>query len=198
MSETIEKGPVQEFCASVWWIVLLRGIALLALGGLLLAQPALTAVVIVQFLGAYFLVDGVFSIINSIMGRKYMQGWGWGLIMGVLEILTGLIIFANPLMSAVLTGSLFIYCVATMAIIYGLFGIVTGFMVRKEVKGEWAMIAGGVLAIIFGALLIMNPMGSIKIYLVIMGVAALFGGVIQLFAAFQIRQFGKKGISAVS
>ena len=194
MSE--EKVLVQRFCFEFWWIVLLRGIALTVLGGLLIAKPGITVIVLVQFLGAYFLVDGVFSVFHSIKGRKYMQGWGWGIFMGALEILTGIIVFTNPLVSAIVTASVLVYSVAFMAILFGVLGIVTGIQVRKEIKGEWAMIAGGVLAIIFSVILIMNPMASMSVYLIVMGVMALMGGLIQIFASFQIRKFGKHGIEA--
>ena len=194
MSE--EKVLVQRFCSEVWWIVLLRGIALTVLGGLLIAKPGITIIVLVQFLGAYFLVDGVFSVFHSIKGRKYMQGWGWGIFMGALEILTGIIVFTNPLVSTIVTASVLVYCVAFMAILFGVLGVVTGIQVRKEIKGEWAMIAGGVLAIIFSVILIMNPMASMSVYLIVMGVMALMGGLIQIFASFQIRKIGKHGLEA--
>ncbi len=194
MSE--EKVLVQRFCFEFWWIVLLRGIALTVLGGLLIAKPGITVIVLVQFLGAYFLVDGVFSVFHSIKGRKYMQGWGWGIFMGALEILTGIIVFTNPLVSTIVTASVLVYTVAFMAILFGVLGIVTGIQVRKEIKGEWAMIAGGVLAIIFSVILIMNPMASMSVYLIVMGVMALMGGLIQIFASFQIRKIGKHGIEA--
>lgn len=194
MSE--DKALVQQFCSSVWWVVLLRGIALLILGGLLIAEPGVTLIILVKFLGAYFLVDGVFSIINSIMGRKHMEGWGWGIFMGVLEILTGIIVFANPLFSTIITAGALVYFVAFFALFFGVLGIVTGIRVRKEIKGEWSMIAGGVLAILFGAMLIVNPMASVAVYLIVMGVMALMGGFIQIFASFQIRKFGKHGIEA--
>ncbi len=194
MSE--EKVLVQRFCFEFWWIVLLRGIALTVLGGLLIAKPGITVIVLVQFLGAYFLVDGVFSVFHSIKGRKYMQGWGWGIFMGALEILTGIIVFTNPLVSTIVTASVLVYSVALLAILFGVLGIVTGIQVRKEIKGEWAMIAGGVLAIIFSVILIMNPMASMSVYLIVMGVMALMGGLIQIFASFQIRKIGKHGIEA--
>ena len=194
MSE--EKVLVQRFCFEFWWIVLLRGIALTVLGGLLIAKPGISVIVWVQILGAYFLLDGVFSVFHSIKGRKYMQGWGWGIFMGALEILTGIIVFTNPLVSAIVTASVLVYSVAFMAILFGVLGIVTGIQVRKEIKGEWSMIAGGVLAIIFSVILIMNPMASMSVYLIVMGVMALMGGLIQIFASFQIRKIGKHGIEA--
>ena len=194
MSE--EKVLVQRFCFEFWWIVLLRGIALTVLGGLLIAKPGISVIVWVQILGAYFLLDGVFSVFHSIKGRKYMQGWGWGIFMGALEILTGIIVFTNPLVSTIVTASVLVYSVAFMAILFGVLGIVTGIQVRKEIKGEWAMIAGGVLAIIFSVILIINPMASMSVYLIVMGVMALMGGLIQIFASFQIRKIGKHGIEA--
>lgn len=187
-----DKQFVQQLCASVWWLVLLRGITVLVLGGFLIAKPGLTAVVLMQFLGAYFLVDGVFAIIHSIQGRKHMQGWGWGLIMGGLEILTGLMIFSQPVLSTILTAEWLVYCVAFMSILLGVLGITTGIRVRRDVKGEWAMIAGGVAAILFGVLLFMNPLASAAVYLVVMGVLGVVAGLVQIFAAFQLRSIGKK------
>lgn len=194
MSE--EKGLVRQFCSEAWWLVLLRGIALLILGGLLLSKPGITVLVLVQFLGAYFFVDGIFSVFKSIKGRKYMQGWGWGIFMGALEILAGIIVFGHPLASTILTAGFLVYWVAFMAILFGIFGIITGIQVRKEVKGECAMIVGGVLAIIFGLILIMNPKASVVVYLTIMGVVAVIGGIIQIFASFKLRKIGKKGLEA--
>jgi uncharacterized membrane protein HdeD (DUF308 family) len=188
-----DKAFIRKFCSEVWWLVLLRGIASLVLGGLLIAKPGVTAIVMVQFLGAYFLVDGVFSVINSVMGRKHMQGWGWGLVMGGLEILTGILVFGHPIASTIITANTLVYCVAFLAIVFGVLGITTGIQVRKEVEGEWAMIAGGVLAIIFGVMLIMNPLASAAVYLTVMGVMAVLGGIVQIFASFQIRKIGTKG-----
>jgi uncharacterized membrane protein HdeD (DUF308 family) len=191
-------GPLQQFCSQVWWLVLLRGIALIALGILLLTQPGITAILLVQFLGAYFLVDGIFLAVNSVTGRRYMQGWGWGLLMGVLEILTGIVIFANPLISTIITAGALVYMVAFLAIVFGLIGIVSWFQVRKEIQGEWALLAGGVLSVIFGFILLLNPEASVVAYLIVMGISAIVGGLVQIFASFQIRKIGKHGIGAVA
>jgi uncharacterized membrane protein HdeD (DUF308 family) len=42
-----------------WWLFLLRGIAAIAFGVLTLAWPGATLAVLVAFMGAYALVDGV-------------------------------------------------------------------------------------------------------------------------------------------
>lgn len=197
MSENEKGAIVQAFCSQVWWLVLLRGIASVFLGIMLIVQPGVTAIILVQFLGAYFIVDGLFAVINSLVGRKHMSGWGWGLAMGGLEILTGIFIFGHPVISTIITASVLVYYVAGLAILFGVLGIVTGIRVRKEIEGEWSMIAGGILAIIFGLILIMNPGATAIVYLIVMGVMALIGGVVQIIVSFKIRQIGKKGIEAV-
>jgi len=59
------------------------------------------------------------------------------------------------------------------------------------------MIVGGCLALIVGLILIMDPLGTAKVYVMVLGGLSLLGGVIQIFAAFQIRRIGKVGLEAV-
>ncbi len=193
---TADKGIIQNFCSDVWWIILLRGIAVLILGILLITKPGLTAMVFVQFLGAYFLVDGIFTIVNSLMGRKHLSGWGWGLLLGGLEILTGALIFAHPLLSTWVTATSLVFLVAILAIVFGLVGIVNWFQIRKEVQGEWAMLVGGILAIIFGIILFLKPETSAKAYLIVMGISAVLGGLMQIYNSFRIRSIGKHGLAS--
>jgi uncharacterized membrane protein HdeD (DUF308 family) len=193
-----EKGFVQQLCSDVWWLVLLRGTALVILGGYLLYRPGITVMLLLQFLGAYFFVDGIFSIANSIMGRKYMQGWGWGIFMGIMEILAGIIVFARPLASTVFTTGFLVYMIAFGAMFFGVLGLVTGILVRKEIKGEWSMIVGGLLAIVLGVLMLANPEASVLALIITLGSFALVGGFIQVFIAFRLRKIGKKGIEAVA
>ena len=195
MSEA--NNPFQEFCTNAWFLILLRGIGLVVLGVLFVFKPGIVGIVLVQFLGAYFIVDGLFSTAKAVLGRKYMPGWGCGLIMGLLELVTGAFVFAHPLAGAVITVKVLAYLVAFMAISFGALGIYTGLQVRKELNGEWAMIVGGCLALIVGLILIMDPLGTAKVYVMVLGGLSLLGGVIQIFAAFQIRRIGKVGLEAV-
>ena len=59
-----------------WWAVLCEGIALIALGLLLLAAPGMTTLIVVQFVGIYWLVAGIFKIVTIFLDRS---GWGWKL-----------------------------------------------------------------------------------------------------------------------
>src|SRR5918992_3373671 len=69
-----------------WWLMLITGIAPVVLGIFLIIAPVQTVVALVQFLGAYWLITGVFSIVSIIIDRS---NWVWKLFSGILGIAAG-------------------------------------------------------------------------------------------------------------
>jgi uncharacterized membrane protein HdeD (DUF308 family) len=170
-----DKMVLQQFLSGVWWLVLLRGIAVGILGCLLLTRPAITVLVIVQFMGIYWLVDGIFTLARSIRGRKTHKNWGWGIFVGVLGMLAGLVVLSRPLASAILTQLFLVYFLGITAIVSGITSIITGFRLRKEVRGEWSMFFGGLIWAIFGILLLTSPLMSAVVLIWIAGIIAVVG-----------------------
>src|SRR5690242_6668938 len=82
-----------------WWVVLLEGIAGVIIGICLLISPGMTTLVLVQFLGFYWLFCGILSLVSLFVDRT---AWGWKLVGGILGIIAGLIVIRHPLWSAVL------------------------------------------------------------------------------------------------
>jgi uncharacterized membrane protein HdeD (DUF308 family) len=80
-----------------WWSLLS---ALLALGAgiILLARPAQGTLTLTIVVGAYFLAEGVFTIMYALEHRRELsERWSWLLTTGILDlILGGLIIAALP------------------------------------------------------------------------------------------------------
>jgi uncharacterized membrane protein HdeD (DUF308 family) len=195
-AEVKEKGFFQQVCSGIWGFVLLRGIALLILGVLLLSKPGITVLVLVWFLGAYFFVDGIFTILKSLKGRKYVKGWGWGIFLAIIEILAAIVVFARPVASSIITLGFLVYFIAFIALFLGLLGIITGIRLRKEIKGEWSMILGGLLAVIFGVFLLANPRASIISLIIVMGVIAVIDGLLLIFFALKLRKLGRESLEA--
>jgi len=186
-----DTKQMQQFLSSVWWIVLLRGITVLFLGLLLMFNPASTLITIMMFLGAYWLIDGIFSIIHSMQGRKKMEGSGFGILSGVLGVIAGLVVFSQPLAAALLTQVFLIYFLAFMAIANGVSSIVTGFKLRKEIKNEWTIVLGGLLTIIFGILLLSKPLVGSVLLLWMLGIIAVVGGIAIIGLAFKVKNMAK-------
>ena len=80
-----------------WWS-LLSAIAALIAGAILLWKPVLGLVSLTYVLTAYFIVDGILTIILAIRHRDELSGrWQWLLANGVIDlVLAGLIIAGLP------------------------------------------------------------------------------------------------------
>jgi uncharacterized membrane protein HdeD (DUF308 family) len=80
-----------------WWSLLSAVIAIVA-GGVLLWWPVQGVVSLTYVLIAFFLVDGVLSIVLAIEHRRQLAGrWGWILVSGIVTlVLAGIILAGLP------------------------------------------------------------------------------------------------------
>ena len=189
----VERHLLQKMAGDYWWLVLIRGIAVLCLGLLMVSRPGMTLVLIIQFLGAYLLVDGIFTIINSLRSRKVLGDWRWALFTGILGVIAGIVVFSRPLAVTVLTTTFLVYFVALLALASGFSSIFTGIRLRKQIDNEWSMILGGLLYCGIGILLLASPMMTAATLVWILGSFAVVGGLVQVFASFKLKKFGATG-----
>jgi uncharacterized membrane protein HdeD (DUF308 family) len=187
------KNVFSQLLSDIWWLVLLRGVAAILLGILLFANPGAALMAFMIYIGAYWLVDGIFALFAAIKGRKHVRDWGWGIFTGIISILAGLAVFSQPAMSALLSSTFLIYLVGFMVIISGVLSIITGIRLRKEIDNEWSMILGGVLSLLFGLLLLSQPLMSTFVLLSVIGVFAIVGGILLTVFAFRVRKLAKSG-----
>lgn len=162
-----------------WWVVLLQGFAALIVGILLLVNPAATTIVLIQFLGVYWLVSGIFTLIGLLNDRTL---WGWKLLSAALSILAAIVIFANPLLSPVVV-------LSTLVIIIGIQGLIIGVVdLVRAFQGEgWGVGILGVLSIIFGLILLFNPVVAGLTLPFILGIFAVIFGIATIIMSFRLR-----------
>jgi uncharacterized membrane protein HdeD (DUF308 family) len=78
-----------------WWSLISAALAVLA-GGILLARPAQGVLTLTIILGAYFLAEGVTSIMYALEHRKELSGrWSWLVVAGLMDILIAFLIIAG-------------------------------------------------------------------------------------------------------
>jgi uncharacterized membrane protein HdeD (DUF308 family) len=171
------------FYSTYWWIFLLRGIFALVLGVLAIGWPGVTFATLIVFLGAYLFIAGVFAVIGAFAARKTSENWGIFLLSGLLGILFGILTFYNPFA----TGAALVYLVAFWAIVAGLFEVVIAIRLRKVITGEGWYIAGGLLTVIFGLLLVANPVAAAVTLTWVFGIYAVVTGVMLVSLAFRLR-----------
>jgi uncharacterized membrane protein HdeD (DUF308 family) len=84
-----------------WWSLLSAALALLA-GIVLLAQPAQGTLTLTIVVGAYFLAEGVVTIMYALEHRRELsERWSWMLIAGLMDIIIAGVIIAGLPGSAV-------------------------------------------------------------------------------------------------
>jgi uncharacterized membrane protein HdeD (DUF308 family) len=78
-----------------WWSLISAALAVLA-GGILLARPMQGLLTLTIVVGAYFLAEGVASIMYALEHRRELTGrWSWILVAGLMDILIALIVIAG-------------------------------------------------------------------------------------------------------
>ena len=78
-----------------WWS-LLSAILAIAAGIVLLGWPVSGAISLTFLLIAFFIVEGVFSILYAFEHKKELSGrWGWMLASGIVDLILAFIIFAG-------------------------------------------------------------------------------------------------------
>ena len=168
---TVLMRPMLDGLARNWWLILLRGICAIIFGVLTFFWPGLTLVTLILLYGVFALFDGGLAIGAAIMGDAPQPRW-WLALAGVLGIGAGVVTLAWP----GLTGLVLLFFIAGWAIAAGVFEIVGAIRLRKEIEGEWWLIATGALSVLFGALILMFPgAGALGLAFAIASFAILYG-----------------------
>src|SRR5437773_9540550 len=82
-----------------WWLFLLRGVAALAFGVLTLAWPGATLLVLMAFIAAYALVDGIVALVYAFRLRAMFDRWWVLLVQGLISGAFGALAFIYPTLS---------------------------------------------------------------------------------------------------
>jgi len=135
-----------------WWVFVVGGIAMAVFGLMAFASPGVALFVMATLFAASVLVDGVSNIVGSLQNRE-KDGWWILLLMGLLGAAVGGYALFNPPLSIMA----FILIVAFEAMLLGALLITLGYKVRQATSREWVLYLAGVLSILFGVLVIANP-----------------------------------------
>jgi uncharacterized membrane protein HdeD (DUF308 family) len=167
-----------------WWALALRGAIAILFGLAALLRPDIALEALILLFGAYALVDGVFAIVGVFGGTRGGTPRWLLVIEGIAGILAGLIAFVLPGLTAILL----LYLIAAWAVVTGIFEIASAIRLRQEITGEWALIIGGALSILFGVILaVIGPVAGLLSLVWLIGVYALVFGILILITAFQVR-----------
>ena len=168
-----------------WWVLLLRGAAAIIFGVLTWMQPAASAAALVLVFGAYVFVDGLLGIYTAIKSRHQSRHWWVVLLWGLTGVVVGVLTVVNPAITALV---LTIY-IGVWALMTGVLQIVAALRLRKEIQGEWVLVLGGLLSVLFGIFVLMQPGAGMMAMLWVLATYAVIFGVLMVILAFKIKKF---------
>ena len=172
---------LSEVLADSWWAVGLRGIMGILFGLICLLTPAIAIEVFVILFAAYMLVDGVFAIASGIKAARNGERWGLLILEGIVALAAGAVAVLWPAITLVAL----IWLVAVWAIVSGALMLGAAFTLKLD-HGRWWLALGGIASLIFGILLVIEPLIGAVVLTMWIGAYALVFGIFLLILAFQL------------
>jgi LPXTG-motif cell wall-anchored protein len=180
MASRTETVVVEQ--GAPWWVVLVEGIFALIFGLLLITAPGTTSLFLVTVLGFYWLIRGIFSIIEIFIPNTGTH-WGWLLFMGILGIIAGMVVLRNLVYATAVVGTFVIVFLAVDGLIMGIMGLIRAFT-----GGGWGPGILGILTIIIAIFLFTNLLGAVLALPIVLGAILIVGGIVAIFFSFRIRR----------
>ncbi len=180
-----------QILTTPWWVQLLRGVLALSFGFYTINQPALTLMLMVQFLGAFVFIEGLVLVYMAIANKTGETKRAFVALRGVLYVLAGLGVLFSPILSTLITTVVLGTFVGLITIFGGMMEIVAGMRTEKSQKSEWSLILLGVLTVVFGVMIVSAPVASGVALSLFFGVWSLVSGCFLVVNSFRIRS-GKK------
>jgi len=184
---------VLALLARNWWLIAIRGMAAIAFAFAALYWPGMTVVVLVALFGAYALIDGVSLLASLARGEPGARRHAWSVaVMGLLGIAAAIGAFLLPGWTALTI----VLLVGFWSIAIGVLQLAAAVALRREIEGELWMAIGGVLAILFGAYVVLFPAAGILTLVWLVALWAIIFGITHLRLAWRLRRLAEGGISA--
>ena len=168
---------------ALWWLVLIRGVLAVIFGLYAMSAPASALLALVFVYGFYAIMDGVAALVVGVRHRRSSH-WGWHVVQGLVSLVAGLIalVWPGPTVLAL------VLIIGLWSVVRGGAEVVEAFSARRAGSSSWGwLLAGGVVGILFGIVLIAFPGAGALALLWIIGWFALVLGVVYIVGAFRLR-----------
>lgn len=172
-----------------WWIYLLLGVLFIIGSFYVYSLPGESYITLSLFFAAFILVDGIGSIILAVSNSKNMEGWGWQLTGGIISALIGFGLFIHPGLS-----------MAILPVFIGFWILMKGMLVTGTsfdlkshgVKGWGWILVLGIINILLGLMMIINPVFGASMVLIFTAIALLTLGISMIAVSLRLRTIKRK------
>lgn len=181
MKRTKFSGGLSRY----WWIPLIYGLICIALGIWTICSPFSSLPVLAYAFAIGLLIAGVLDFAFSISGARYNPQWGWGIALGILDLVAGIWLLTLP--EGMLTVT-FMYIIGIWILVAAINSIAETCVVSDMSAGwlVWSillLIATVVLAVYF---LFTPLLGGIAVWLWI-GISLICYGTYRMMVAGRVK-----------
>jgi uncharacterized membrane protein HdeD (DUF308 family) len=166
--------------ARKWWIIVLQGVAAILFGVLAFAQPGATLAALLLLVALWALADGILALLASVGAAETKEPWWPWVLHALVSVGVGLIALRWP----GITAYALLLLIAYWAILRGILTIVAAIQLRRVLQGEFWMILGGIISVLFGAGIVIVPGAGalaviwlIGLYAIVLGATLILAGV---------------------
>lgn len=165
-----------------WWLMLIIGILSIICGIWVFRNPVESYFALAIYFSIMFILYGVGEIVNA-FARAY-HNWGWGLAVGILDLVIGFILLGN----LAWTADILPFLVGFLLMFVGIGFIAQSAQLQNLRIQNWGwLLAGGILTLIFAFLIIFHPLFGAFNIIIWTGLAFIFGGISAIFYSFTLK-----------
>lgn len=168
---------------SNWYIFLLNGLVAIFFGMLLLVTPMSTIVAWTLYFGLLVMLSGLIMFFIAYRNMKSKKSYTVMMIESILAFLIGGVIVFYPRS----TWDVFLVMIGIWATMMGLLQIVMAVRMQKKVSHHSLFTINGVITLVFGLLLLINPIPTSRVLFIIIGLLAVVAGVMLLYLAVKVK-----------
>jgi uncharacterized membrane protein HdeD (DUF308 family) len=180
--DTFRTG-VREM-SGIWWWYLILGIAWIWYGTFVLSYRVGSLSAVAALVGVAFLFGGIGELL--VAGRVETLR-PLLIVTGILAIAAGIMTFVWPDITLYVVSIL----VAWFLIVFGVVHLV-GALAGPKVSWWWTQLLLGIAELVLGVWAVRSWERSLVTFMTLVGVWAIFIGVNEIFAAFSLREVGKR------
>lgn len=171
-----------------WWISLLVGVISIGFGIWCFATPASTFLGLTIVFIVLFLVNGISEIMFAIPNRNIVDGWGWNLFIGIIDLMFAIILLSN----LVLAPTIVAYFIGFWLMFQSFWGVGVALTLKKHHVPRWgAFLTVAIIGLVLSAILLSQP--QITSFLAAMFIAIIFiiYGLFRISFAFTLKTLHK-------
>lgn len=175
-----EETTAEFISVRAWQTTLFLGVATVILGLIVSFHPSGSLNVIAVLVGILMIISGIFDLIRVFDGAEQHRVWLG--IAGLLYVVIGVVLIRHLHLTVAFIGLI----VGLTWIVQGLAALFGGVAGSREGRGWWIFF--GIVSLIAGIVVVADPISSVTVLAVLLGIWFIVLGLFEVVAAFIIRR----------